>query len=210
MRKYIPHAMWGSLVLVTGVLVIWQPGAISPEMAVTHDVEITEPAAPEMRVAEAAPAPAVPERESFETAKRAVPDATRPLTPSPELNEIIKRALEEGMSRSEIERILGTSLAAGDVEVPPGLMTAEGEIDTGTMVEAMGSADEGDEIQLLTEAQSYTVQPGDSLARIALIYYGDPYAYPRIFAANEGSVERPDLIYAGQVLVIPAAVETQP
>ena len=51
--------------------------------------------------------------------------------------------------------------------------------------------------------QFYTVVSGDNLSRIAKNYYGNPNKYPVIFEANKPMLKSPDLIYPGQVLVIP-------
>ncbi len=55
-------------------------------------------------------------------------------------------------------------------------------------------------------AQKYTVQPGDSLSKIAKRFYGDANAYMRIFDANTDQLEDPNKIQAGQELLIPTAV----
>lgn len=49
--------------------------------------------------------------------------------------------------------------------------------------------------------RSYTVVPGDTLWGIAQLYYGDGTRYPDIAAAN--GIENPNLIYPGQVFIIP-------
>lgn len=54
-------------------------------------------------------------------------------------------------------------------------------------------------------AQKYTVQPGDSLSKIAKRFYGDANAYMKIFEANKDRLKDPNKIQAGQDLVIPAA-----
>lgn len=51
--------------------------------------------------------------------------------------------------------------------------------------------------------RTYTVQVGDCLWSIAKQFYGDGSAYTRIYDANTGQVVNPNLIYPGQVLVIP-------
>lgn len=53
------------------------------------------------------------------------------------------------------------------------------------------------------EATMYTVQPGDSLSKIAKEMYGDAMKYPVIFEANQPMLSDPDKIYPGQVLRIP-------
>ena len=53
-------------------------------------------------------------------------------------------------------------------------------------------------------AQSYTVQPGDTLSKIAKHYYGDANAYMKIFEANTDQLDDPNKIQVGQELKIPA------
>jgi len=53
------------------------------------------------------------------------------------------------------------------------------------------------------QATFYTVQPGDTLSKIAKEHYGDPMKYPVIFEANRPMLTHPDKIYPGQVLRIP-------
>lgn len=52
-------------------------------------------------------------------------------------------------------------------------------------------------------ATYYTVEPGDSLADIALKFYGSPDGFARIFEANQGGIASPDKILVGQKLLIP-------
>lgn len=49
----------------------------------------------------------------------------------------------------------------------------------------------------------YTVEKGDYLSKIAKELYGDANKYQIIFEANKPMLKDPDLIYPGQVLVIP-------
>ena len=49
----------------------------------------------------------------------------------------------------------------------------------------------------------YTVKAGDSLAKIAQTFYGESSEYMRIFYANRDQLSDPDVIKAGQTLVIP-------
>jgi nucleoid-associated protein YgaU len=51
---------------------------------------------------------------------------------------------------------------------------------------------------------TYTVQPGDTLSKIAKQFLGDANAYPKIFEANRDQLNDPDKIKPGQVLKIPA------
>ena len=53
------------------------------------------------------------------------------------------------------------------------------------------------------EAKTYTVQPGDSLSKIAKQFYGNANSYMKIFEANKDKLSDPDKIQVGQVLKIP-------
>ncbi|KAF1689410.1 LysM peptidoglycan-binding domain-containing protein [Pseudoxanthomonas taiwanensis] len=53
--------------------------------------------------------------------------------------------------------------------------------------------------------QTWEVQKGDSLSKIAKRFYGDANAWPRIFEANRDQISDPDRIHPGQVLRIPPA-----
>ncbi|WNJ19397.1 LysM peptidoglycan-binding domain-containing protein [Pontibacter sp. G13] len=49
----------------------------------------------------------------------------------------------------------------------------------------------------------HMVVSGDSLSKIAKMYYGDPMKYMDIFNANTNILKDPNLIHPGQELVIP-------
>jgi nucleoid-associated protein YgaU len=51
--------------------------------------------------------------------------------------------------------------------------------------------------------ESYTVQSGDSLSKIAKHVYGDASKWQKIFEANRDKIKNPDLIQPGQVLTLP-------
>ncbi len=57
------------------------------------------------------------------------------------------------------------------------------------------------------EAQFHTVVSGDSLSKIAKVYYGNAMKYPVIFEANKPMLTDPNKIYPGQVLRIPPLAE---
>jgi nucleoid-associated protein YgaU len=52
-------------------------------------------------------------------------------------------------------------------------------------------------------ARTYTVQPGDTLSKIAKEHLGNANAYMKIFEANKDQLSNPDLIKPGQVLRLP-------
>jgi len=51
--------------------------------------------------------------------------------------------------------------------------------------------------------QTYVVQSGDSLSKIAQRYYGDASLYDKIFQANRDVLKDPNKIQVGQKLRIP-------
>lgn len=58
--------------------------------------------------------------------------------------------------------------------------------------------------QFVQGQRVYTVQPGDSLAYIALQFFGMPGEYERILDANPDTLQSPDKIQTGQRLIIPS------
>ena len=54
-----------------------------------------------------------------------------------------------------------------------------------------------------TPGKTYTVRPGNTLSKISKEVYGDSNQYMRIFDANRDKLQDPNMIQAGQQLVIP-------
>ena len=52
-------------------------------------------------------------------------------------------------------------------------------------------------------ARSYTVEKGDTLSAIAQRVYGKASHWQRIFEANRDTLDNPDRIFPGQVIVLP-------
>ena len=61
----------------------------------------------------------------------------------------------------------------------------------------------------LAKDQTFIVQPGNSLWRIARRSYGEGLRYTVIYEANKDQIRDPDLIYPGQVFVHPARQQRQ-
>src|SRR5579883_1329464 len=55
------------------------------------------------------------------------------------------------------------------------------------------------------QGETYTVQSGDTLSKIAKHFYGDPNEYMKIFYANRDKINDPNRINVGQELTIPPA-----
>lgn len=49
------------------------------------------------------------------------------------------------------------------------------------------------------------IQPGNNLWRIAMGNYGEGFRYFEIYEANKDQIRDPNLIYPGQVFVVPPA-----
>jgi len=54
-----------------------------------------------------------------------------------------------------------------------------------------------------TASQTYTVNKGDTLSKIAKEFYGSANRWHEIYDANRDQISNPDLIKPGQVLKIP-------
>lgn len=54
-----------------------------------------------------------------------------------------------------------------------------------------------------SKPRTYTIVSGDTLWGIAKRYYGDGAKWPTIYQANGDKIKNPNLIYPGQVVVIP-------
>jgi len=58
-------------------------------------------------------------------------------------------------------------------------------------------------------AQTYTVNKGDTLSKIAKEFYGSANRWHEIFDANRDQISNPDLIKPGQVLKIPTGAKSK-
>lgn len=102
------------------------------------------------------------------------------------LFDLIERALVHGKPR---ERAAGEQIRQAAVAL---LGTGNRAIAQAAPADASGE-------------RVYTVEPGDSLAYIALQFYGNTNGYLRIFQANRDKLSSPERIQIGQKLVIPSA-----
>jgi nucleoid-associated protein YgaU len=67
----------------------------------------------------------------------------------------------------------------------------------------MAEKDTSEPAEAEPDAQTYTVQSGDTLWKISEQVYGNGSKYMKIFQANADLLENPDRIFPGQKLVIP-------
>jgi hypothetical protein len=87
-----------------------------------------------------------------------------------------------GMYRLRVDRVDGAGQTLGRIELPFLRATPMGDLAPGTVA---------------------FVQPGNSLWRLARRTYGSGMRYTEIYEANKDQIRDPDLIYPGQVFVLP-------
>lgn len=131
------------------------------------------------------------------------------------------------MATDAIGSLLEQAATEGRIELPKSLRNPEGGLDLDTLMFnlvqtslANDGTPEGAEAaremsrqifaastakaEEVDGVRTYTVQSGDSLAYIALQFYGKPSAFDRIFNANQAVLQSPDKIQVGQRLIIPS------
>ncbi len=64
-------------------------------------------------------------------------------------------------------------------------------------------------IMAYAEGGTYTVKKDDNLSKIAKEVYGDRKEWRTIYEANKNIVKNPNIIYAGQQLILPGAPVTE-
>ena len=143
-----------------------------------------------------------------------------PETRPGDLKIIVEQAIAEGRSDEYLDALINEAAEKGEIEVPAGMRTTEGKVDTKVLLASLVRKSMGDPegdaetltATLLDEADGaagaegerfYVVVAGDSLAALAKRFYGDPFAYEKIFLANTDQIGDPDTILIGQRLVIP-------
>ncbi|WP_298859610.1 LysM peptidoglycan-binding domain-containing protein [uncultured Sulfitobacter sp.] len=123
--------------------------------------------------------------------------------------------------------VLLKAMVKGQIEMSKSLITPEGNVDVETMmfnlVQTALRSDHSNagitaangmsrkifaasvaRTQNVDGRRVYDVQTGDSLAYIALQFFGNPMAYERILEANPNTLQSPERIQIGQRLIIPS------
>ena len=59
---------------------------------------------------------------------------------------------------------------------------------------------------VIESVQTKRVVTGHTLWALSKTYYGDPTHYPVIYEANRAQIHNPNVIYPGQVFVVPKPV----
>lgn len=137
------------------------------------------------------------------------------------------RTINTELSSEYSAEYLVSAVKAGRVELSNSLLTPEGVFDVDTMMFSLVQDSLFADHNSISNAAAlgmsrkvfqastartryvggqrvYTVQEGDSLAYIALQFYGMPNEYKRILEANRATLQSPDQIQLGQRLIIPS------
>ena len=115
--------------------------------------------------------------------------------------QVTQRA-EIPFHREDVAVLAGTS--AGDAAVPIGQTSAPLEAPRSKPTQAAAPTPAPTPAPAPAKRiMSVTVQPGNTLWGIASATYGDGVMYVRVFDANKSQIRDADLIYPGQIFVLP-------
>jgi len=189
---------------ITLALILVQPGKPRPSVDALPltDTYVTR-AAPDLSTVNAPARQPDPEVTNAPLAEQPVqptkeaPAAVASAPAATTLDSMVLGALQQGQSETYIDALVNDAAQKGRVEVPQGLVTAEGRVDTALLLSALSQPARP------RVPSTYTVATGDSLASIAYRFYGDLAKQSDIFAANSDSMQPTDRLRVGQVLNLP-------
>ena len=150
------------------------------------------------------------------TAPITVPSVPKPVAPKPivaevntpstpttikGLQELVSVALTQGMTGQELDQLIVQAVDHGTLIIPDTLRIPKGQPDTMAMLTTLVDAT----TPTLTRdvGNTYVVRPDDSLASIAVKYYGSTAAVNDIFWTNKDRLSDPDLLRVGQTIFLP-------
>ncbi len=133
-----------------------------------------------------------------------IKDAGKKLLGKGDDNEAVKKEIESSFEGTPVEGL--------EVEVNGDTVKVKGDaVDSETAakvaliagnVEGIEKVDTSD-LGNIKEETLYVIQKGDTLWKIAQMYYKDGSRYTEIVAANKEVIKDADKIYPGQTIVIP-------
>ena len=150
------------------------------------------------------------------TAPITVPTVPKPVAPKPivaevntpstpttikGLQELVSVALTQGMTGQEIDQLIVQAVDHGTLIIPDTLRIPKGQPETMAMLATLVDAT----TPTLTRdvGNTYVVRSGDSLALIAVKYYGSTDAVNDIFWPNKDRLSDPDQLRVGQTIFLP-------
>lgn len=137
--------------------------------------------------------------------KPIVAEANTPSTPTTikGLQELVSVALTQGMTGQEIDQLIVQAVDHGTLVIPNTLRTTNGQPNTMAMLATLVDATAPTTPTLTRDVgNTYVVRPGDSLASIAVKYYGSTDAVNDIFWANKDRLSDPDQLRVGQTIFL--------
>lgn len=153
------------------------------------------------------------------TAPITVPSVPKPVAPKPivaevntpstpttikGLQELVSVALTQGMTGQEIDQLIVQAVDHGTLIIPDRLRSTSGQPNTLAMLATLVDATTPTTPTLTRDVgNTYVVRPGDSLASIAVKYYGSTDAVNDIFWANKDRLSDPDQLRVGQTIFLP-------
>ena len=152
------------------------------------EAAMAEPAEPS---AEPAPEPVAPE-----------PVATAPAAPEPAAVAQVPEAPAEEPPAAVAEATQEPAVPA--VAEPAAAPAAEPAAPAAAEPATPVATAEAESAPPAQELVTITVQPGNTLWKIARDNFGEGVLYVQLFEANKDQIRDPDLIYPGQVFTVPA------
>ena len=108
------------------------------------------------------------------------------------------------MTVQEIGQLIVQAVDHGTFIIPDTLRIPKGQPDTMAMLATLVDATTPTTPTLTRDVgNTYVVRPGDSLASIAVKYYGSTDAVNDIFWANKDRLSDPDELRVGQTIFLP-------
>ena len=124
----------------------------------------------------------------------------------PSLREMLIEAVRQRQSDAYIRVLLNTAVERDQIEVPPILRTTTGALDTYSLLKAMAQTVGSPIPKIPQDVDTNGIQKiveGDSLARLALRYYGQPLKFDLILAANPQIDPQDPVLVPGDVIQMP-------
>ena len=113
-------------------------------------------------------------------------------------------ALTQGMTGQEIDQLIVQAVEHGTLIIPDTLRAPNGQSDTMAMLATLVDATTPTAPTLIRDVgNTYVARPGDSLASIAVKYYGSTDAVNNIFWANKDRLSDPDQLRVGETIFLP-------
>ena len=138
--------------------------------------------------------------------KPIVAEVTTPSTPTTikGLQELVSVALTQGMTEQEIDQLIVQAVDHGTLIIPDTLRRSDGRPIIMAMLATLVDATTPTTPTLTRDVgNTYVVRPVDSLASIAVKYYGSTDAVNDIFWANKDRLSDPDQLRVGQTIFLP-------